>query len=62
MEYLLKIHCYIKNSFWRSGAPEDALRLKLFPYSLRDHSRAWLIALPSRTVASGNDIFQRLLL
>ncbi|KAA3455791.1 protein FAR1-RELATED SEQUENCE 5-like [Gossypium australe] len=40
----------------------DALKLKLFPYSLRDHARTWLNALPSGTVESWNDLCQRFLL
>ncbi|XP_012477563.1 uncharacterized protein LOC105793184 [Gossypium raimondii] len=44
------------------GVLEDALRLKLFPYSLRDRARAWLNALPSKIVASWNDLCQRFLL
>ncbi|MBA0620249.1 hypothetical protein Godav_006005, partial [Gossypium davidsonii] len=46
-------------SFRQQGVLEDALRVKLFPYSLRDRSKAWLNALSSRTVASWNDLFQR---
>ncbi|KAA3483574.1 protein FAR1-RELATED SEQUENCE 5-like [Gossypium australe] len=48
--------------FLEACVPEDALRLKLFPYSLRDHARAWLNALPSGTVASWSDLCQRFLL
>ncbi|MBA0772058.1 hypothetical protein Gotri_007497 [Gossypium trilobum] len=50
------------DSFRQQGVLEDALRVKLFPYSLRDHSEAWLNTLSSRTVASWNDLFQRFLL
>ncbi|XP_017644395.1 uncharacterized protein LOC108485046 [Gossypium arboreum] len=48
----LRLFLEFYDSFRQQGVPEDAQRLKLFPYSLRDRARAWLNVLPSRTVAS----------
>ncbi|KAA3470662.1 protein FAR1-RELATED SEQUENCE 5-like [Gossypium australe] len=45
-----------------NGVPKEALRLRLFPYSLRDRARAWLNALLSSTVTSWNEICQKFLL
>ncbi|KAA3461926.1 protein FAR1-RELATED SEQUENCE 5-like [Gossypium australe] len=41
-----------RHSYERRGVLEDALQLKLFPYSLRDRARVSLNALPLGTVAS----------
>ncbi|KAA3482929.1 protein FAR1-RELATED SEQUENCE 5-like [Gossypium australe] len=37
----------VSDSFKLVGVTEDALKLRLFPYSLRDRARAWLNSLPS---------------
>ncbi|XP_017636007.1 uncharacterized protein LOC108478088 [Gossypium arboreum] len=55
----LRLFLEVCDSFRQQGVPEDALRLKLFPYSLRDYVRAWLNALPLGTVESLNDLCQR---
>ncbi|KAK8981760.1 hypothetical protein V6N11_049254 [Hibiscus sabdariffa] len=34
------------DSFWQQGFHEDVLKLKLFPYSLRDRARDWLSGVP----------------
>lgn len=52
----LRLFLEVCDLFRQQGVFEDALRLKLFPYSLRDHDRAWLNALPLGTMASWNDI------
>ncbi|KAA3461875.1 hypothetical protein EPI10_028411 [Gossypium australe] len=41
----LRLFIEVCDSFRKQGVPEDALRLKLFPNSLRDRVRAWLNAL-----------------
>ncbi|KAA3461797.1 protein FAR1-RELATED SEQUENCE 5-like [Gossypium australe] len=56
---LLRRFLEVCDSFKQQGALEDALRLKLFPYSLRDRARAWLNALLLRRVASWNELLQR---
>ncbi|KAA3483565.1 protein FAR1-RELATED SEQUENCE 5-like [Gossypium australe] len=53
----LRVFLDVCDSLRQQGVPEDALKLKLFPYSL-----AWLNALPSGTVASWNELCQRFLL
>ncbi|KAL4368846.1 hypothetical protein GQ457_05G031210 [Hibiscus cannabinus] len=40
------------DSFRQQGVHEDVLRLKLFPYSLRDKARAWFNSIPSGSVES----------
>ncbi|KAK8984870.1 hypothetical protein V6N11_064416 [Hibiscus sabdariffa] len=42
----LKSFLEICNSFKIHGVSNDVLKLKLFPYSLRDKAKAWLINLP----------------
>ncbi|XP_062093730.1 uncharacterized protein LOC133799745 [Humulus lupulus] len=41
---------------------EDALRLKLFPYSLRDRARAWLNSLPSNFVSTRQELAEQFLM
>ena len=42
----LRLFMEVSDSFMLSGVTEEALRLKLFSYSLRDRARAWLNSLP----------------
>ncbi|KAA3453152.1 protein FAR1-RELATED SEQUENCE 5-like [Gossypium australe] len=58
----LRLFLEVCDSFRQQGDPEDTLRLKLFPYSLRDRARAWLNALLPGKVASWNELCQRFLL
>ena len=46
----------VSDSFKLPGVTEEALRLKLFPYSLRDKARAWLNTLPPDSVTTWNDL------
>ncbi|XP_060969676.1 uncharacterized protein LOC133036918 [Cannabis sativa] len=43
------------------GVSEEALRLKLFPFSLRDRARAWLNTLPPDSVTNWNDLAEKFL-
>ncbi|XP_062104022.1 uncharacterized protein LOC133815169 [Humulus lupulus] len=52
----------VSDSFKLPGVTEDALRLKLFPYSLRDRARAWLNSLPSDSVSTWQDLAERFLM
>ncbi|KAA3467055.1 protein FAR1-RELATED SEQUENCE 5-like [Gossypium australe] len=52
----LRLFLEVCDSFRQQGDPEDALRLKLFPYSLQDRVRAWLNAFPSGMMASWNEL------
>ncbi|XP_024017966.1 uncharacterized protein LOC112090583, partial [Morus notabilis] len=38
-----------------NGVRAEIIRLKLFPFSLRDRARAWLQSLPSGSVATWED-------
>ncbi|KAL4368363.1 hypothetical protein GQ457_05G021060 [Hibiscus cannabinus] len=44
------------DSFRQQGVHEDVLRLKLFPYSLRDKARAWFNSIPFGSVESWDDL------
>ncbi|KAL4378104.1 hypothetical protein GQ457_02G030500 [Hibiscus cannabinus] len=44
------------DSFRQQGVHEDVLRLKLFPYSLRDRARLWFNSIPSRSVESWDEL------
>ncbi|KAK8569205.1 hypothetical protein V6N12_007737 [Hibiscus sabdariffa] len=44
------------DSFWQQGVHEDVLKLKLFPYSLRDQARDWLSGVPSASMGSWADL------
>ncbi|KAM6559604.1 uncharacterized protein LOC115712327 [Cannabis sativa] len=52
----------VSDSFKLPGVTEDALRLKLFPYSLRDQARAWLNSLPSASVTTWQELAERFLM
>ncbi|CAJ2663009.1 unnamed protein product [Trifolium pratense] len=39
-----------------NGVSPDAIRLRLFPFSLRDRARAWLQSLPSNSVTSWDEL------
>ncbi|KAK8578731.1 hypothetical protein V6N12_069075 [Hibiscus sabdariffa] len=44
------------DSFRQQGVHEDVLKLKLFPYSLRDRARDWLSGVPSGSMQSWADL------
>ncbi|KAL4284200.1 hypothetical protein GQ457_16G021400 [Hibiscus cannabinus] len=50
------------DSFRQQGVHEDVLRLKLFPYSLRDRARLWFNSIPSGSVKSWNDLCQNFII
>ncbi|KAK5845657.1 hypothetical protein PVK06_001857 [Gossypium arboreum] len=52
----------VSDSFKIAGVTEDALRLKLFPYSLRDRERAWLNSLPPSSISTWQELAERFLL
>ncbi|XP_062114094.1 uncharacterized protein LOC133825122 [Humulus lupulus] len=60
----LHIHLFIEvsDSFKLPGVTKDALRLKLFPYSLRDRARAWLNSFPSDFVTTWQELAERFLM
>ncbi|KAE8661092.1 DNA-directed RNA polymerase V subunit 5C-like [Hibiscus syriacus] len=50
------------DSFRQEGVHEDFLKLKLFPYSLRDRARAWLSGVPVGSMESWVDLCKSFLL
>ncbi|KAK9028466.1 hypothetical protein V6N11_025626 [Hibiscus sabdariffa] len=52
----LKSFVEICNSFNIHGVSNDVLKLKLFPYSLRDKAKAWLNNLPSCSFQSWTEL------
>ncbi|XP_062099764.1 uncharacterized protein LOC133805600 [Humulus lupulus] len=58
----LRLFIEVSDSFKLPGVTEDALRLKLFPYSLRDRARAWLNSLPSDSVSTWQELAEQLLM
>ena len=57
----LRLFMEVSDTFKLPGVTEEALRLKLFPYSLRDRARAWLNSLPPDSVATWDDLAERFL-
>ena len=58
----LRLFMEVSDSFKLQGVTEEALRLKLFPYSLRDMARAWLNTLPPGSINSWHDMAERFLM
>ncbi|KAL4368063.1 hypothetical protein GQ457_05G015080 [Hibiscus cannabinus] len=50
------------DSFRQQGVHEDVLKIKLFPYSLRDRARAWLSGVPASSMESWSDLCKSFLL
>ncbi|KAK8713477.1 hypothetical protein V6N13_148693 [Hibiscus sabdariffa] len=50
------------DSFRQQGVHEDVLKLKLFPYSLRDRARAWLSGVPAGSLESWADLCRSFLM
>ncbi|KAK8684709.1 hypothetical protein V6N13_040725 [Hibiscus sabdariffa] len=46
----------------QQGVHEDVLKIKLFPYSLRDRARAWLSGVPAGSMESWSDLCKSFLL
>ncbi|XP_022858334.1 uncharacterized protein LOC111379224 [Olea europaea var. sylvestris] len=49
------------DTFKQNGVTDDAIRLWLFPFSLRDRAKSWLNALPADSVTSWEDLAQKFL-
>lgn len=49
----------ICDTFKHSGVTNDAICLKLFPFSLRDKVKAWLNALPTGSITKWDDLAQK---
>ena len=59
---LFKLFLEISDAFKIAGATKDALRLRLFPYSLRDRARVWLNSLPSDSITTWNELADKFLM
>ncbi|XP_024025307.1 uncharacterized protein LOC112092710 [Morus notabilis] len=52
----------VSDAFKLPGVTKDTLRLKLFPYSLRDKARVWLNSLLPDSVASWDELAEKFLM
>ncbi|XP_073121491.1 uncharacterized protein [Henckelia pumila] len=50
----------ICDTFKIQGVSDDAIRLRLFPFSLRDKAKAWLTNLPAGSITSWDDLAKSL--
>ena len=48
----------ICDTFKHNGVSEDAIRLRLFPFSLRDKAKAWLTSLPAGSITTWDEMAQ----
>ena len=51
----------ICNLFKQNGVSDDAIKLRLFPFSLRDKVRVWLNSMPAGTFTSWNMLAEKIL-
>ena len=58
----LKLVLEVSDAFKIAGASQEALRLRLFSFSLRDRARAWLNYLPSDSINIWNDLADKFLM
>ncbi|KAK4267615.1 hypothetical protein QN277_024369 [Acacia crassicarpa] len=58
----LKTFLKVCDSFVIPGIPPDAVRIKLFPFSIRDKARTWLNNLPANFITTWNDLGSKFLL
>ena len=49
------------DTFKWTGVSEDAVRLRLFPFSLKDKARSWLNSFPSETFTTWDTLANRFL-
>ncbi|KAK4263289.1 hypothetical protein QN277_028724 [Acacia crassicarpa] len=52
----LKTFLEVCDSFVIPSIPPDTVRIKLFPFSLRDKARTWLNNLPANSITTWNDL------
>ena len=43
---------YLCDTFKHNGVSDDAIRLRLFPFSLRDKAKGWLNSLPTGSITT----------
>ncbi|KAL1808817.1 hypothetical protein ACET3Z_025807 [Daucus carota] len=51
----------ICDTFKFNGVTDDAIRLRLFPFSLRDKAKGWLHSLPAGSITTWEDLAQKFL-
>lgn len=51
----------ICDTFKHNGVSDDAIRLRLFPFSLRDKAKGWLNSLPAGTITTWDGLAQKFL-
>lgn len=51
----------ISDTFKFNGVTDDAVKLWLFPFSLRDKAKGWLHSLPAGSVVTWEDLAQKFL-
>ncbi|KAF7812290.1 uncharacterized protein G2W53_033266 [Senna tora] len=51
----------ICDAFKHNGVSDDAIRLRLFPFSLRDKAKVWLQSLPERSISTWEELAQQFL-
>ena len=49
------------DTFKHNGVSDDAVRLRLFPFSLRDKAKVWLQSLPPLTITTWDDLAKKFL-
>ena len=59
----LHIHNFLEicDTLKINGVNDEAIRLRLFPFSLKDKAKAWLISLPSNSITTWTDLANRFL-
>ena len=57
-----KLFLEVSDTFEIVGASHEALRLRLFPFSLGDRVRSWLNSLPSYSITAYNDLANKFLM
>lgn len=58
----LRLFIEVTDAFKMNGVTDEILKLKLFPYSLRDRARAWLNSLPPDSIVTWNDLAEKFLM
>ncbi|KAH9704245.1 hypothetical protein KPL70_011377 [Citrus sinensis] len=58
----LKLFLEVSDAFKIAGASQEALRFRLFPFSLRDRARVWLTSLPPDSITTLSDLADKFLL
>ena len=52
----LKVFIQLADTFKTNGATPEAIRLRLFPFSLRDKALTWLDSLPANSITTWDDL------